>query len=144
MALGGFSGRDPILSTDELADLVAGGTVRFFLFNDSGEPGGPDGRIRLTGDASDPNATGDGGRVPPGAAPGSPGLAPPLGAGGDEGYGRPPASDDGGFPGGGGDTQSNITSWVSETCSIVPASDYGSSTTLGGTLYDCATSGQGS
>ena len=30
MALGGFSGGDPILTTDELADLVAAGEVRFF------------------------------------------------------------------------------------------------------------------
>jgi len=31
MALGGFTGGDPILSADELAALVAKGTVRFFL-----------------------------------------------------------------------------------------------------------------
>ena len=33
MALGGFSGSDPILTTSQLASLVANGTVRFFLLN---------------------------------------------------------------------------------------------------------------
>jgi 4-amino-4-deoxy-L-arabinose transferase-like glycosyltransferase len=41
MALGGFSGSDPILTTDQLAALVANGTVRYFLINGSG--GGPGG-----------------------------------------------------------------------------------------------------
>ncbi|MDQ6660791.1 MAG: glycosyltransferase family 39 protein [Chloroflexota bacterium] len=33
MALGGFSGSDPILTTNQLASLVAKGSVRFFLLN---------------------------------------------------------------------------------------------------------------
>jgi hypothetical protein len=33
MSLGGFSGSDPILTTYQLASLVANGTVRFFLLN---------------------------------------------------------------------------------------------------------------
>ncbi len=33
MAMGGFSGGDPILTTDQLASLVAKGTVRFFLLS---------------------------------------------------------------------------------------------------------------
>src|SRR2546423_6199138 len=33
MALGGFSGSDPILTTTQLASLVKNGTVRFFLLN---------------------------------------------------------------------------------------------------------------
>ena len=33
MALGGFSGGDPILTTNQLATLIANGTVRFFLLN---------------------------------------------------------------------------------------------------------------
>ncbi len=33
MSLGGFSGGDPILTTSQLATLVANGTVRFFLLN---------------------------------------------------------------------------------------------------------------
>src|SRR6266480_2722529 len=42
MALGGFSGSDPILTTAELAALVKNGTVRYFLLNGSGG-GGPGG-----------------------------------------------------------------------------------------------------
>ena len=41
MALGGFSGSDPILTTSQLAALVKNGTVRFFLINGFG--GGPGG-----------------------------------------------------------------------------------------------------
>ena len=33
MAMGGFAGGDPILTTNQLASLVAKGTVRFFLIN---------------------------------------------------------------------------------------------------------------
>jgi len=40
MALGGFSGSDPILTTAQLAALVKSGAVRFFLLNGSGR-GGP-------------------------------------------------------------------------------------------------------
>ncbi len=36
MSLGGFSGSDPILTTSQLASLVANGTVRFFLLNSFG------------------------------------------------------------------------------------------------------------
>jgi 4-amino-4-deoxy-L-arabinose transferase-like glycosyltransferase len=36
MSLGGFSGGDPILTTNQLASLVANGTVRFFLLNAPG------------------------------------------------------------------------------------------------------------
>jgi 4-amino-4-deoxy-L-arabinose transferase-like glycosyltransferase len=39
MALGGFTGSDPILTTSELAKLVANGTIRFFLINGAGAPG---------------------------------------------------------------------------------------------------------
>jgi 4-amino-4-deoxy-L-arabinose transferase-like glycosyltransferase len=42
MALGGFSGSDPILTTTQLAALVRSGAVRFFLLNGSGG-GGPGG-----------------------------------------------------------------------------------------------------
>ena len=41
MALGGFSGSDPILTTKQLASLIANGTVRYFLL--SGAGGGPGG-----------------------------------------------------------------------------------------------------
>jgi hypothetical protein len=42
MALGGFSGSDPILTTAQLAALVKSGTVRYFLLNGTGggDPGG--------------------------------------------------------------------------------------------------------
>lgn len=40
MALGGFSGSDPILTTSQLAKLAANGTVRFFLIGGNGGPGG--------------------------------------------------------------------------------------------------------
>jgi 4-amino-4-deoxy-L-arabinose transferase-like glycosyltransferase len=39
MALGGFSGSDPILTTTQLAALVKNGTVRYFLLNGSGGGG---------------------------------------------------------------------------------------------------------
>ncbi|GHO86088.1 ArnT family glycosyltransferase [Dictyobacter formicarum] len=40
MALGGFSGSDPILTSSQLKALVANGTVRYFLLNGSGGFGG--------------------------------------------------------------------------------------------------------
>ena len=43
MATGGFSGSDPILTADSLAQLVANGTVRYFLVGGGG-PGGGFGR----------------------------------------------------------------------------------------------------
>ncbi|HEY6542921.1 MAG TPA: glycosyltransferase family 39 protein, partial [Ktedonobacteraceae bacterium] len=36
MSLGGFSGSDPILTTNQLASLIANGTIRFFLLNSFG------------------------------------------------------------------------------------------------------------
>jgi hypothetical protein len=39
MSLGGFSGSDPILTTNQLASLVANSTVRFFLLNSFGRRG---------------------------------------------------------------------------------------------------------
>ena len=38
MAMGGFGGGDPILTADEVAELVARGDVRFFLLEDLGAP----------------------------------------------------------------------------------------------------------
>ena len=40
MALGGFNGGDPILTTSQLATLVKNGTVRYFLLGSGGGPGG--------------------------------------------------------------------------------------------------------
>ncbi|GHO99086.1 putative mannosyltransferase YycA [Reticulibacter mediterranei] len=70
MALGGFSGSDPILTTDQLATLVANGTVRYFLINGSG-----------------------------------------------------------GGPGGG---QSELTTWITQNCTVVPSSEWQSSTSNSG------------
>ncbi|MGZ3645071.1 MAG: glycosyltransferase family 39 protein [Ktedonobacteraceae bacterium] len=47
MALGGFSGSDPILTTNQLAALVKSGEVRYFLLNGSGN-GGPGGSGQST------------------------------------------------------------------------------------------------
>ena len=47
MALGGFSGSDPILTTSQLAALLKSGEVRYFLLNSSGN-GGPGGSGQST------------------------------------------------------------------------------------------------
>jgi hypothetical protein len=47
MALGSFSGSDPILKTTQLAALVKSGAVRYFLLNGSGG-GGPGGSSQST------------------------------------------------------------------------------------------------
>ncbi len=57
MAMGGFSGSDPILTPDKLADMVRKGEVRYFLLHDMPEPGAlpggppPGGVIRFPGGA---------------------------------------------------------------------------------------------
>jgi 4-amino-4-deoxy-L-arabinose transferase-like glycosyltransferase len=43
MALGGFTGSDPILTTSQLAKLVSSGVVRYFLIGNAGGGGGPGG-----------------------------------------------------------------------------------------------------
>jgi 4-amino-4-deoxy-L-arabinose transferase-like glycosyltransferase len=48
MALGGFSGSDPILTTSTLAALVKNGTVRFFLLGGGGMGGGSGNQGELT------------------------------------------------------------------------------------------------
>jgi 4-amino-4-deoxy-L-arabinose transferase-like glycosyltransferase len=48
MALGGFTGSDPILTTTELAALVKNGTVRYFLLNGAGGSGPGGGQSALT------------------------------------------------------------------------------------------------
>lgn len=40
MALGGFTGSDPILTTSQLVTLINNGTVRYFLLGGGGSPGG--------------------------------------------------------------------------------------------------------
>jgi 4-amino-4-deoxy-L-arabinose transferase-like glycosyltransferase len=95
MAMGGFSGGDPILTTSKLQTLIHNGTIRFFLIS-----------------------------------------APRNTSGQNSGRG--------GFSGFGGNRQNALTTWISNHCSVVPASAWQSSTTttnanLGGNqLYDCA------
>jgi 4-amino-4-deoxy-L-arabinose transferase-like glycosyltransferase len=48
MALGGFTGSDPILTTSKLAALVKSGTVKFFLLNSFGGGGPGGGQSALT------------------------------------------------------------------------------------------------
>jgi len=115
MALGGFGGSDPILTTGQLAALVSQGTVRYFLL----------GSFR------------DGGQSPPQFLEDIP-----------EQF-RDRFGDRFGGPGGfGGGQQGALTSWVTQHCTVVPASQWQSSASntqntpgpVGGNqLYDCAT-----
>ena len=52
MALGGFSGSDPILTTSQLQTLIKNGTIRFFLLN------APRGNTRIGGTPPGQNQTG--------------------------------------------------------------------------------------
>jgi hypothetical protein len=47
MALGGFSGSDQILTVQQLARLVANGTMHYFLIQAGGGPGGSGGNSAL-------------------------------------------------------------------------------------------------
>ncbi len=112
MALGGFGGSDPILTTNQLAALVSKGTVRYFLLGSVGE----------------------GRQIPPQILDQIPEQFRDFIR---EGFGGR-----GGF----GGQQSALTSWVTQHCTVVPASQWQSSTsngqnvpgTGGGQLYDCA------
>jgi 4-amino-4-deoxy-L-arabinose transferase-like glycosyltransferase len=113
MAMGGFSGGDPILTVDELASLISEGAVRFFL---AGGRGGP----------------GDGNRVIQGGAdqqmepPESPADSVPA-EGSSTGEPAPVV----GPMGGGG----SAMSWVTEHCTAVAAEAIGGDSNQ---LYDCA------
>ena len=96
MAMGGFSGRDQILTTSQLATLVTNGTVRFFL-------------ISMPRQST---------RQQHGSISGS--LGSRFG-----GFG-------GGF-GGFGNGQSNLTTWVTQHCSTVPANQWQSTSTSSST-----------
>jgi 4-amino-4-deoxy-L-arabinose transferase-like glycosyltransferase len=119
MALGGFGGSDPILTTDQLAALVSKGTVRYFLLG----------------------SFGGGGQIPPQILDQIPEQFRDFVR---EGPGREGFGGRGGF----GGQQSALTSWVTQHCTVVPASAWQSSTSntqnapgpVGGNqLYDCAT-----
>jgi 4-amino-4-deoxy-L-arabinose transferase-like glycosyltransferase len=148
MAMGGFSGGDPIVTADQLAADVAGGTVRYFLLS---------GRRASTDDA---------GNVAAAVSPRQSSAAPvdsPAGSSNDDpaestrrfppfdGASSPPSelSAFGGFAGGppgGPGGQTALTEWVTAHCSTVPTSEWqdtaAPATGVGfgaqEQLYDCA------
>jgi 4-amino-4-deoxy-L-arabinose transferase-like glycosyltransferase len=125
MSLGGFSGSDPILTTNQLTSLVANGTVRFFLLNSFGG-----GRQQIT-----PQMLNQ--------------LPPQVRSQVQQ------ALQNGAFagPGGFGGQQSALTTWVTQHCKTVPTNLWQSASTSSGPggggpgfggfgrasqLYDCA------
>jgi 4-amino-4-deoxy-L-arabinose transferase-like glycosyltransferase len=125
MAMGGFSGGDPILTTNQLASLVAKGTVRFFLIGT---------RQALTPQMVDQLLA----QLPPQMLEQiPPQVLQRLKQGG--GFG--------GFGFGDG-RQSALTTWVTQHCTIVPTRLWQSSSNStqntfnpfgANQLYDCAT-----
>ena len=116
MALGGFGGSDPILTTDQLAALVSQGTVRYFLLGSFRGGGQPPPQFLEDIPEQFQDRIGD-----------------RSGGGGGFGFGG---------------QQSALTSWVTQHCTVVPASQWQSSTSntqnvpgpVGANqLYDCAT-----
>ncbi|HLI50634.1 MAG TPA: hypothetical protein VKU87_02490, partial [Thermomicrobiaceae bacterium] len=131
MALGGFSGSDQILTTSQLAKLVANNTVRFFLLSGGGGFGGFGGGFGRFGSSPEGGAQSD--------------RARPQG---DNAYRRP----NGAIPGFG--QSASLTSWVVANCKVVPSSTWESGQSTAGTsgtnqfdrfgagqLYDCSTAG---
>ncbi len=112
MALGGFLGSDPILTTTRLQQLVRNGTVRYVLVS-----GGGVGRF---------------GRFPSGVSGDASGGGFPGGFGGVPG---------GGGSGTASGTAA-LERWVTSTCTVVPASAYGDATAGAQALYDCASASQ--
>jgi 4-amino-4-deoxy-L-arabinose transferase-like glycosyltransferase len=123
MAMGGFSGGDPILTADDLARLVRDGTVRFFLVGGRGPGGGAPfarddaGQQARSSDApidgaqADGRTDGAGNPMPVGQATGAPAFAGPTGGAGSG------------------------MAWVTQYCAAVPSEAIGGTTTQ---LYDCA------
>jgi hypothetical protein len=119
MALGGFIGSDPILTTAQLQVLIKNGTVRYFLL---GGGGGGTGARAGGFNINDLPAQ----------------IREQIAARG--GNGEPPTGSFGG--GGGGGSQSTLTSWITQNCKVVSASSWqssssGSSSQGGSQLYDC-------
>jgi 4-amino-4-deoxy-L-arabinose transferase-like glycosyltransferase len=120
MAMGGFSGSDPILTTSSLQTLITNGTVRFFMLGGGfGAQGGNFNVNNLPANIRKIIEEGGGGF--------------PGGGGG------------GGFGG-----QSTLTTWVTQHCSTVSANLWKTSSSsagnngggfgaASGNLYDCAT-----
>lgn len=115
MSLGGFSGSDPILTTNQLASLVAQGTVRFFLVNSFNPRQIPQQVLnQLPQQIRNTLQRGGGG------------------FGGFGGFGQ----------------QSALTSWVTQHCTTVPATQWQTTPTstsgsgfgraAASQLYDCA------
>ena len=147
VALGGFSGGDPILSVAGLQQMLQQGQVRFFLLSGARSGGaapaaggfgfdlpgqaprdggqapsaGSGGRRRATlGQAPDFGGLASGGEtLRPGTAEAGQAGQSPFG-----GVGGAPGDFSGGFLGGFG-RQSAIESWVSANCAPVPASAWG-------------------
>jgi 4-amino-4-deoxy-L-arabinose transferase-like glycosyltransferase len=115
MALGGFSGSDPILTVAQLKTLIAQGVVRYFLLNGSQGP-------QLGGSQTQ--------QPPPDFSPGQ-----GFGPGGPVGDGNPGGFGGGGGPGGG---QSTLTSWITQNCTAVLLSASGTAGAGGGQLYYCS------
>jgi 4-amino-4-deoxy-L-arabinose transferase-like glycosyltransferase len=125
MALGGFSGGDQILTTDELARFVANGTVRFFLLDGAG------GAFR----AFTPTE-----REGFGASGDQPKFGTPRARPGE----APRALPDGTPNAGPFGQSTGLTGWVVSNCTAVPSSTWDTGSTSegsfqrGGQLYDCA------
>jgi hypothetical protein len=127
MSLGGFSGSDTILTVNQLASLVANGTVRFFLLNSFG------GRRQISSQTLN--------QLP---AQVREQIQQALQNGGSAGPG-------GGFGGFGGGQQASLTTWVTQHCKTVPTNQWQSAASSSGRgggfggsggasqLYDCAT-----
>lgn len=123
MAIGGFSGGDPILTTTQFAALVAQGQVRFVMLQGAGGNG-----RRHFGDLPEGFP---GGGFPGGNFPGGFRERPDRPAGGF-----------GGFMG--GQANAALMQWVQQNCKIVPTASYGGTTNSGmfaGQLYQCGTQG---
>ncbi len=129
MSLGGFSGSDPILTTNQLASLVASGTVRFFLLNSSGRGQISPQRLKQILNQLPPQVREQ--------------VQQAIQNGTFAGPG-------GGF---GGGQQTTLTTWVTQHCKTVPTNLWQSAASSAGTggggrgfggfggasqLYDCA------
>jgi 4-amino-4-deoxy-L-arabinose transferase-like glycosyltransferase len=111
MTMGGFSGGDPILTADDVAQLVRDGAVRFFLAG-----GGPG--LRRTVPQGEASREADGGAAQ------------------NDGVRQPaqPAPAEGAVLGGPMGSGSAAMRWVTQNCTVVPADVIGGASEQ---LYDC-------
>jgi 4-amino-4-deoxy-L-arabinose transferase-like glycosyltransferase len=148
MAMGGFSGGDPILTADQLAQDVKDGLVRFFLLQGARRSAGENPAVATaSSDGRTEAITSPGaGNVPPPFTGSAAQLLPPPVAPGD-GAGNPGFAFPGpGGPGGFGAT-GEAENWVTANCSVVPPSDWEEANSTassrlgffgGQQLYDCS------